>query len=97
MQKYGKGYYICLYNKVPVGFIGIVDNDVRLAVIKDVQNNGIGSFMLSEIEKIRPGFFVQVKKTNIPSIKLFEKNNYLLEKTEMKNGVEILTMKKKLI
>ena len=32
MEKYEKNYWICLSGNTPVVFVGIVDNDIRLAV-----------------------------------------------------------------
>ena len=30
MSKYGDDYYICLKENIPVGYIGVVDNDIRV-------------------------------------------------------------------
>ena len=35
MEKYGKYYFICVYNKKPVGFVGVVENDIRICTHPD--------------------------------------------------------------
>jgi len=94
MQKHGENYYICLYNGEPAGFIGIVDEDMRLAVKKEYQKRGIASFMLTEIMKLNINFVVRVKKDNIASIKFFEKNGFKNNGIEVFNNEEVIIMKK---
>lgn len=60
MKEYGESYKICLNGNDPVGFIGCVDNDIRLAVDPKMKNRGIGKFMLNQ--------------TNYPYAKVLHKN-----------------------
>jgi RimJ/RimL family protein N-acetyltransferase len=85
MLKYNSNFWICLDNKTPAGYVGIIDNDIRVATHPDFQGQGIGTFMIVEVMKINPLAYAKVKLENEASIKLFErcgfkKKYYLLEK-----------------
>ena len=67
MENHGNCYQICLSNGVPVGFIGSVDNDIRLAVDPTMKNNGIGKFMLENTTYA----YAKVLHDNTPSLRLF--------------------------
>jgi len=71
MSRYHKQYFICLKNKKPVGYIGEVNMDIRLAVLPEEWGNGIGKFMLREFIKIVPSAYAKVKKDNDRSRKMF--------------------------
>lgn len=72
MQKYNDNYYICVdENENPLGFIGEVDNDIRLAVDPDHKNKGVGKFMLDEFMKTHPFATAKVMHDNIASLKTF--------------------------
>jgi len=78
-------FWICIDNEVPIGYIGIIDNDIRIATHPDYQGLGVGSFMLNEVMKQNPQAQAKVKIENEASLRLFEKNGfvkkyYLLEK-----------------
>lgn len=79
MNEWGYNYYICLDNKTPVGFIGVVEDDLRIAVHPDHRNKGVGSFMLKELQKLRdqgayPNMKVKVRKTNPDGQRFFTKH-----------------------
>lgn len=85
MQKYGTMYYICLVNKVPAGFVGAIENDIRVATHPDFQKKGVGKFMINELMKLYPDSVAKVKIENKASVGLFEsvgfkKKYYILEK-----------------
>jgi len=94
MKKHGHEYYICLYDKEPVGFIGSVNKDIRLAVKKEFQRMGIASFMLSEISKIISDYEVKVKSDNIKSLGFFEKNGFMRKYTEIVDNKELVILEK---
>lgn len=73
MSRYSDNYQICLEDGVPVGYIGQIDNDIRLAVLPNFQGKGIGEFMVNKFMKIYPNAFAKVKMDNIASLKLFKK------------------------
>jgi len=85
MKKYGHMYYICIVDDQPVGFIGVIDRDIRVATHPDFQKRGVGKFMINELMKLHPDSLAKVKVDNQASLRLFEscgftKKFYLLEK-----------------
>ncbi len=85
MLKYNSNYWICLDGDTPAGFVGVIDDDIRVATHPNYQGKGVGTFMINEIMKIIPTAFAKVKLDNEASIKLFErcgfrKKYYILEK-----------------
>jgi hypothetical protein len=85
MSENAKSYFLCLRNGEPVGFIGVVANDIRIAVLPTQTRNGAGTFMLEKISEIFPTATAKIKIENESSLKLFEsvgykKRFYLLEK-----------------
>ena len=72
MAKHSRGYWICLDGDTPVGFIGVVDNDIRLATHPDHQGKGIGKFMVENFSMLYPEAVAKVKVENISSQKVFE-------------------------
>lgn len=90
MKKYGTMYYICVIDGHPAGFVGIIDNDIRVATHPEFQRRGVGKFMIKELMKKHPYGLAKVKVENEASLKLFEscgfaKKYYLLEKHGDKN------------
>jgi ribosomal protein S18 acetylase RimI-like enzyme len=76
MEKYSDCYRICLKEDVPVGYVGVIENDIRICTHPDYQKLGIGSFMLENILKEFPHAEAKIKINNIASMKLFEKNGF---------------------
>ena len=84
MSQYNDYFYICLYKGKPAGYIGVIDDDIRVATHPDYQGKGVGSFMVKEIKKIQPSSVAKVKIDNKASLALFKKcgfeiKYYLLE------------------
>ena len=77
MKKYNNNYYVCLCDNIPCGFIGEINGDIRLCTAPEYQGQGIGSFMIREITKIRPNIFAKIKIENTSSIRAFEKAGYV--------------------
>lgn len=71
MKKYLSCYYITLINDTPAGYVGVIDDDIRICTHPDYQGKGIGKFMLREIMKIFPSAYGRVKIDNEVSRKLF--------------------------
>lgn len=94
MTKYHNGYFICLQDNKPVGFIGIVDKDLRLAVSKEGHNKGIATFMLQGVNEMNLEYEVQIKSDNIASINFFEKNGFIKKASKYVDSTELLIMKK---
>ena len=80
-----KNYLICVEDGEVIGFIGHVENDIRLAVKKDRQKRGVGKFMVEGFIEKHPASFAKIKLDNEASLNLFEgcgfkKKYYILEK-----------------
>lgn len=73
MKNHAKFYRVCLLDGRPVGYIGVVDGDIRIAVHKDYLRKGVGTFMLNEISNNFSNISAKIKIENLASIKLFEK------------------------
>lgn len=72
MNKYSDYYRIALVNDKPAGFVGVIDDDIRVCTHPDYQGKGVGKFMINECMKIWPTAFAKIKLNNEASIKLFE-------------------------
>ena len=71
MHDFNNCYYLCIEDGKPVGYIGEINDDIRLAVVTQHQKKGIGKFMLNEFMKLRPNSIAKVKLGNMASINLF--------------------------
>ena len=85
MFNHFSNYLLCVENDEVLGFIGHVNNDIRLATQKTYQKKGIGKFMVEGFMKKYPEALAKVKLDNEASLKLFErcgfnKKYYILEK-----------------
>tara|TARA_R110001592_G_scaffold5649_4_gene31087 strand:+ start:9540 stop:9944 length:405 start_codon:yes stop_codon:yes gene_type:complete len=93
MNKYNECYRVVLaevhagdsLSKVPVGFVGVIENDIRVCTHPNFQGRGYGKFMINECIKIWPNAFAKVKIKNKASLKLFEscgfnKKYYILKR-----------------
>jgi ribosomal protein S18 acetylase RimI-like enzyme len=85
MLKYNNNYWVCIIDERPVGYVGVIDGDIRVATHPEHQGYGVGSFMINEIMNLFPDAVAKVKLDNEASLKLFEKCGfekrfYLLER-----------------
>jgi ribosomal protein S18 acetylase RimI-like enzyme len=85
MSKWADNYKIAILGGQPVGYIGVIDDDIRVCTHPDFQGKGIGKFMINEIMHLFPNAKAKVKLHNESSIKLFEscgfkKKYYLMER-----------------
>lgn len=76
MEKYKNCYFICLENDNPVGYVGVVDNDIRVCTDTNYKKSGAGTFMINEIKKIYPESTAKILKTNHASLNLFKKCDF---------------------
>ena len=72
MSEYQKCYRICLLDGDPCGYVGVIDNDIRICTQKKYQGRGIGKFMLSKVIEIWPNAVGRVKNDNLASLALFD-------------------------
>ncbi len=85
MAKYRDCFRICLDNDAPAGYVGVIDNDIRIATSPSYQKQGVGKFMLQQIETVFPGAVAKIKIENEASLRLFLSGGfkvkyYLLER-----------------
>jgi len=85
MERHADHYYICLEGETPVGWVGSIDQDIRVATHPDHQKKGVGKFLINEIMNLYPNAFAKVKLDNEASLRLFEscgfkRKFYILEK-----------------
>jgi len=73
MKMHATHYFVCLGDSEPIGYIGVIDNDIRIAVLPEINGQGAGEFMLRFIMEIYPLASAKVKVENIASMRLFEK------------------------
>jgi ribosomal protein S18 acetylase RimI-like enzyme len=71
MSKYSQYYRVALINNQPAGFVGVIENDIRVCTHPDFQGMGVGKFMITECKKIWPKSYAKVKLNNPASHKLF--------------------------
>jgi len=79
-------FYLCLIGDKPAGYVGVIEDDIRVATHPVYQKRGVGLFMIDELMKRHPNAVAKVKLENEASIRLFEKAGfkkkyYLLEKS----------------
>lgn len=72
MSKYSDNFRIALIDNTPVGFVGVIENDIRVCTHPDYQGKGVGKFMINKCMNIWPEAFAKVKIDNEASIRLFE-------------------------
>ena len=70
--------------KKPAGFVGVIDNDIRVCTHPNYQRMGVGKFMINSAMKIWPNATSKIKIENKASLKLFEscgfkKKYYIME------------------
>lgn len=88
MRVYGSCYYICLMKgEGPVGYVGVLDGDIRVCVYPTYHRRGVGTFMLQEFFRQHPDCYpdCKIKVDNAASLALFQSVGfkvkfYLLER-----------------
>tara|TARA_Y100001937_G_C7065292_1_gene305728 strand:+ start:524 stop:916 length:393 start_codon:yes stop_codon:yes gene_type:complete len=85
MLKYNSNFWICLCDQKPVGYVGVINDDIRVATHPDFHGKGVGTYMINEITTTHPTALAKVKINNEASLRLFEKCGfkkkfYILEK-----------------
>ena len=79
MTKYSDSFRIALLDNEPVGYFGVIEDDIRVCVHPDHQKKGIGKFLVNSCFEIWPNALAKIKITNQSSQKLFESCGYVRE------------------
>ena len=85
MKNHSQYYRIAKVDGKPAGYVGVIDDDIRVCTHPDFQGKGVGKFMINQCMEIWPTAFAKVKLDNEASMKLFEacgftKKFYILTK-----------------
>ena len=72
MNNHSQFYRIALVNGKPAGYVGVINDDIRVCTHPDYQGKGIGKFMINKCMEIWPSAFAKVKLDNEASLALFE-------------------------
>lgn len=71
MLENAQNYRIALVDGNPAGYVGVINDDIRVCVHPDFQGLGVGKFMITECMKIWPNAYAKVKLGNTASDNLF--------------------------
>ena len=71
MSNNDQHYRIALVDGKPAGYVGVIEDDIRVCTHPDFQGMGVGKFMIEECMKIWPTAYAKVKIGNTASDKLF--------------------------
>jgi len=66
-------YIVCLLEGKPVGYAGVIDDDIRICTDPDFKKRGIGGVMLEEIVKRFPNARAKILRDNKASQALFSR------------------------
>lgn len=80
MGKNQDNYWICIDDSgSPMGYIGLINSDIRVAAHPDYKGMGVGTFMVNWLSSKFPYAQAKVKVENEASRKLFEKCGYKIK------------------
>jgi len=77
MQKYAACYRICLVEDEPAGYVGVIEDDIRVCTHPNFQGRGLGKFMIRECMEIWPTAYAKIILGNVASTKLFESAGFI--------------------
>ena len=72
MNNHSQYYRIAKVDGKPAGYVGVIDDDIRVCTHPDFQGKGVGKFMINQCMEIWPTAFAKVKLDNEASLALFE-------------------------
>lgn len=64
-------YRIALVEGKPAGYVGVIEDDIRVCTSPEFQGKGVGKYMINECKKLWPKACAKVKHANLKSHKLF--------------------------
>jgi ribosomal-protein-alanine N-acetyltransferase len=72
MARHGDRYLVALVNKLPAGYAGSIEGDIRVCVHPDFQGRGVGRALIEAVIARFPDSQARVKVENTASRALFE-------------------------
>lgn len=72
MSNNSQHYRIVLVDGEPAGYVGVIEDDIRVCTHPNFQNKGVGKFMINKCMEIWPTAFAKVKLDNEASLRMFE-------------------------
>ncbi|MDG1051155.1 MAG: GNAT family N-acetyltransferase [Planctomycetota bacterium] len=72
-------YIVCLLGEEPVGYAGVIENDIRICTDPDFKKRGIGAAMLREIARRFPNARAKILRDNKASQALFRRSGVPFE------------------
>lgn len=94
MKKYHKSYWVAIIENTPIGFVGVVDNDIRVAILPDYQKRGYAKQLIEFVNKKYPDAIARVKVENLASLKLFQSAKFKIKGIEEKEGEPLYVLSK---
>lgn len=82
MQKYNNNYFVALYDDKPIGWVGQIDDDIRVCTHPDFKSKGVGKFMIDELMRMFPNSTAKVLLDNTASNKLFLSCGFIRYKSD---------------
>ena len=79
MKEHGDNYFVCTVDNEFAGYVGVIENDIRIAVDPDMSGKGVGKFMLEKLKEHFPNATARVLAGNDASKALFEKSGFKLK------------------
>ncbi len=76
MAVHGKDYFVALVDERPAGYIGVVDDDIRVCVHPDFQGAGVGTALIRHVMGRYPRAQARVKAGNEASLAAFRKAGF---------------------
>ena len=77
MEENNQHFRVAIINNNPVGYIGVIKDDIRVCTHPDYQGRGVGKFMINKCMEIWPTAFAKIKINNKASLKLFESCGFI--------------------
>ena len=71
MSQNHENYRIALIEGIPAGYVGVIEDDIRVCTSPEFQGRGVGKFMINQCKKLWPNAYAKVKHSNLNSSKLF--------------------------
>lgn len=84
MTNNSHNYRVCLVDQTPAGYIGVLDNDIRICTHPDFQRRGVAKFMVKAMMQLYPHAVARIKISNKASLALFTRCGFTAELITMR-------------